>query len=193
MNALGRRRQPKQDLTQESLDSLLDWLSGDRETAGREYEKIRVRLIKIFVCRGCRVPEELADETINRVARKVKDIAGNYEGDPSFYFYAVAQRVYLEYSKTKPSVLPVTAAPDDHDDFHRRLDCLDRCLEGLSSESREIILSYYGTEEASKKEARRTLAMKLGIGANALWIRAHRIRNNLRRSMEECLRGHRQQ
>ena len=189
MNASAPQSEQKEDLTRESLDSLLAWLNTDRESAGREYEKIRPRLIKIFACRGCRVPEELADQTINRVARKVKEVANGYEGDPAFYFYAVARKVYLEHSKSKPAALPMAAPPADQDDFDRRLDCLDRCLDGLSSGSREIIIAYYGTDEEKKKEARKMLALKLGIGSNALWIRAHRIRNSLKRHMDECLRS----
>jgi len=187
MDAFARREQ-KLDLTRESFDSLLEWLHADRETAGREYEKIRARLIKIFACRGCRVPEELADETINRVARKVAEVAEGYQGDPAFYFYAVARKVYLEYSKGKPIALPVPAPAVDQEDFDHRLDCLDRCLDALSSASREIIIAYCGTDEDKKKEARKNLALKLGIGSNALWIRAHRIRNSLRSCMDECLR-----
>ena len=188
MDAPARQSEQRPDLTRESLDALLAWLNPDRESAGREYEKIRARLIKIFACRGCRVPEELADETINRVARKVKEVAGGYEGDPAFYFYAVARKVYLEYSKGKPVALPMPTPAADQNDFDHRLDCLDRCLDGLSTASREIIIAYCGTEEENKKEARKNLALKLGIGSNALWIRAHRIRNSLRICMDECLR-----
>ena len=60
------------DLSQEAFDRLLAWLNPNRALAGEKYEEIRRRLIKIFTCRGCTCPEVLADETINRVARKVK-------------------------------------------------------------------------------------------------------------------------
>ncbi len=58
-------------LTQAALDSLLAWLDPDRDRAGAKYEAIRTRLIKVFVCRGCPEAEDLADETINRVASKL--------------------------------------------------------------------------------------------------------------------------
>ena len=61
-------------LSQEAFDALLDWLDSDREQAGIKYEQIRSRLIKIFTGRGCVDPEDLADETINRVTRKLKEI-----------------------------------------------------------------------------------------------------------------------
>jgi hypothetical protein len=122
------------------------------------------------------------------VARKVKEVAAGYKGDPAFYFYAVGRKVYLEYSKTRPAALPVPVIPSEQEDFDRRLDCLSHCLECLSSQNREIIMAYYGTDEETKKEARKNLALKLGIGANALWIRAHRIRNGLRACMDKCLK-----
>ena len=78
------------DLTQENFDQLLAWLDPNREQAGRRYEDIRRKLVKIFVSRGCIIAEELADETINRVAMKVHEIVDTYTGDPALYFYGVA-------------------------------------------------------------------------------------------------------
>jgi len=75
---------------------MLDWLDTDRERAGSKYEAIRLRLIKIFTCRGCQAAEELADETINRVIARIVEIANGYQGDPALYFYGVAQKVFLE-------------------------------------------------------------------------------------------------
>ena len=59
-------------LSQEDFDALLAWLDPEREQAGLKYEQIRGSLIKIFTGRGCTDPEELADETINRVTAKIK-------------------------------------------------------------------------------------------------------------------------
>ena len=56
------------ELTPQAFNQLLDWIGPDRETAGKRYEEIRLRLIKIFTARGCHIPEELADETFNRVS-----------------------------------------------------------------------------------------------------------------------------
>ena len=46
-------------LTPELFEQLLDWLNPDREQAGRDYEALRRRLIKLFTCRGCSDPELL--------------------------------------------------------------------------------------------------------------------------------------
>ena len=90
-------------LTQESFDALLAWLDPNRELAGRKYEDIRTRLIKIFSCRGCYEPEDLADETINRVTKKLKDIESSFVGERARYFYGVANKVHMEYLRRKPA------------------------------------------------------------------------------------------
>nr|MDQ3743617.1 hypothetical protein [Acidobacteriota bacterium] len=63
---------------QDDFDSLLAWLDADREEAGKKYESIRLRLIRIFTCRGRHDSEELADETIRRVTLKAPTLAGEY-------------------------------------------------------------------------------------------------------------------
>ncbi len=72
-------------VTQQTFDSLLIWLDEDREQAGLKYEKIRLRLIKIFTCRGCAEAEDLADEVINRVVSRVGALESTYQGDPALY------------------------------------------------------------------------------------------------------------
>ncbi len=173
-------------LTQEAFDSLLAWLDSDRERAGRRYEEIRRRLIKIFACRGCHEPEDLADETINRVAKKVAEISPTYEGDPALYFYGVANKVHLEFVKKRPA-RPAPPPPPPAGEFEREHDCLERCMELLPPRNRELVLQYYREEKGAKIEHRQALADQLGIALNALRIRAHRIRMTLRRCVDACL------
>jgi len=60
------------DLSQEAFFQLLARLNADPALAGEAYEKLRARLIYFFELKGCRVPAELSDETINRIARKIE-------------------------------------------------------------------------------------------------------------------------
>jgi RNA polymerase sigma factor (sigma-70 family) len=184
-------------LTQEAFDTLLDWLDVDRERAGRKYEEIRVRLIKIFTCRGCSEAEELADETINRVVTKIGDIAADYKGDCTPYFCAVSQKVYLEYLR-KIRARQADIAVEDvsslsfpntsvENDIEPVYECLEHCLDELSPDSRKLVLEYYQHEKHAKIDHRRRLADELGIAANALRIRAHRMRRALRECVQNCL------
>jgi len=178
-------------LTQDAFDALLAWLDPDREVAGKKYEAIRIRLIKIFTCRGCPEAEDLADETINRVVAKVGEL-NDYHGDPTPYFYGVSQKVQLEYlrkCKTRlaegpaedAAVAPTVFADGDEPEY----ECLERCLKNISETSRKLVLAYYQQERQAKIDHRKRLADELGIAVNALRIRAFRIR----RTLEECVRA----
>jgi len=184
----------EQVLTQKAFDSLLNWLDPDRDRAAQTYEKIRIRLIKILTCRGCCEAEDLADEAINRVTLKVDWLILNYVGDPARYFYAVAQKVYLEYlRKTKhQQVSPVSvssiAADPDQKQLEALYECLERCLDKLSKENRLLVIEYYHGEKQAKIKHRKKIADQLGIGVNALRIRAHRIRLQLEGCVQNCLK-----
>ena len=181
-------------LSQDEFNAMLAWLDPDWERAGTKYETIRVRLIKILTCRGCPSPEELADETINRVASKVPEIAGTWEGDPSLYFYKVAQNIFLEWRRVtirqvdvpveEAQSVPAVAAASDEIAEH---DCLERCLQQLAEGERTLMLEYYWQQGQAKIDHRKKLATEMGIAVNALRIRAHRIRRSLRQCVLDCL------
>lgn len=193
VNKVARQKRPV-DLTPESLGRLLDWLDQDRDRAGQRYEQMRSRLIKVFSCRGCTIAEELADETINRVAGKIQQIAEGYVGDPAPYFYGVADKIYLEYLRRASQAAPLPAdiaekKEPPREEMELTYSCLEECMERLSESNRELILSYYGAvdDSRSKSSRRKELSERMGIGANALWIRAHRIRESLKKCVEMCL------
>lgn len=84
------------DLSRESLERLLDLLDADREAAARHFQQIRRRLIRLFEWRGARFPDDLADETISRVARRLDDGVEIRSDDPFRYFCGVAHMVFKE-------------------------------------------------------------------------------------------------
>ncbi|GAC1397689.1 MAG: hypothetical protein NVSMB56_12720 [Pyrinomonadaceae bacterium] len=172
-------------ITQENFDKLLAWLDPDRETAGRKYETIRQRLIKIFACRGCYEAEDLADETINRVTLKIQDVSASYVGEPALYFYGVANKIYLEsFRKPHPEIkLVIKEEPKIEHEY----DCLEKCLQQLNFEQRQLILDYYQDEKSAKIDHRRQLAEKMAIAPNALRIKAHRIRHSLQQCVQKCV------
>jgi len=174
-------------INQAAFDRFLSWLDADRECAGAKYEEIRRRLIKIFTCRGCSASDELADETINRVIRKIQQLADSYTGDPARYFYGVAKNVLLEQSKkTRPLLpLPVQDSPEHTEQEYK---CLETCMNSLTQENRTLVLEYYREEKRAKIAHRKELAERFGIAVTALRLRAHRIRASLQICVENCVR-----
>ena len=175
-------------LSQEDFDALLHWLDPNREQAGIKYEEIRSRLIKIFTGRGCINPEDLADETINRVTRKAKALQEDFTGDPARYFFGVANLIYKEYLTKKPPQSPPPPPPDS-DTAELEYRCLERCIGLLSEEDRALLLKDYGAKGRTQAERRKALAEELGISLNALRIRVYRIRLALKDCIEKCIQG----
>lgn len=178
-------------LEQEQFDRLLAWLDQDRERAGLVYEKIRWRLITIFAARSCPAPEELADETIDRVARRVSDIATEYTGDKSLYFFGVANNVHHEYLK-RPALPeseeefsePYSPGDPDKERIH---DCLERCLDRVPRDAKEMILRYYSLEKQAKIGLRQQMADDLGISLNTIRLRVMRLKEKLQPCVARCL------
>ena len=180
----------ERELTSIAFTKLLAKLSADPEIAGVEYEDLRRRLIKFFEWRGAFFPEDLADETLNRTARKI-DEGEEIEKNVIALALGVAHFVFLETSRRPDNrraqmeeLIPVAAPPEHQvEDDDLRVVYLRECLRGLSKESRELIIEYYREEGRAKIEDRKALAEKLGISLNALFSRAKRIRDRL----EQCV------
>ena len=172
-------------LTREAFEALLHWLAPDPERAAQRYEEIRRRLIRFFTNRGCAAAEDLTDETMNRVAKKIHE-GLEYAGETAPYFYGVAHNVHLEHVRKKPAVLP-PPPPRLTEEVEREHACLEECLGRLQPRSRELIREFYREAELTKIEHRKQLAASLGLTPNALRIQAHRIRGVLRECVKLCL------
>jgi RNA polymerase sigma factor (sigma-70 family) len=190
-------------LTGEALDKLLSYLDPVRDEAGSKYEKIRRGLVKFFDWRGCTHSEDLADETINRVAKSLDEGKEVWAKEPAAYFHGFAQNVLREqWDKKRPADLedipeyrhpaaktdaPFQAQTDAEQD--RVYNCLDRCTYTLPADHRDLIVNYYHGETSVKIAKRKELASSLGIPLNALRIRAHRIREKLETCVTQCVTG----
>ena len=179
-------------VTQAQFDSLLSWLSPDRDLAGRKYETIHSGLVRIFVSKGFNDAEDLADETINRVIKRLPDIQNSFVGEPAYYFHGVARNIIRESKRRKeiPCNLCNVRAECMRDqlDGHDEHDyvCLGRCLQSLPKVKRELILDYYLYEGHDKVEHHRNMAKRLNITEAAFRSRAHQIRVFLRGCMRQC-------
>lgn len=174
------------ELSQEAFDALLAWLDPTRELAALKYEKIRHGLIKSFSGRGCVEPEDLADETINRVARKLKEIEKDFHGDRTRYFFGVANKVHLEHLRKKLPQAMYSPA-DDPSLIEVQYNCLERCIDRLSEEDRHLLLRYHSVEGETDSEYRKALAESMRIAPNALRIRVFRIRQTVKECVAKCM------
>ena len=178
-------------LTATALGRLLAALDPDPAQAAREYERLHRALARFFDWSGASQPEECADETIDRLCRKLD--AGTVVDDLRAYARGIARMVLHERQRT-PSLLPIeeatavateTEATDDA--AERRLGCFDQCLEALSADNRALVLDYYQGDRAGKIANRRRLAAAAGLSENALRSRVQRVRDRLERCVRDCL------
>jgi DNA-directed RNA polymerase specialized sigma24 family protein len=187
-------------LTQDSLQRLLNWLDGGASSDGYAYLEIRRRLRDYFARKNCRTADDLADETLTRVARRLEEEGIALTETPARYCYIVARFVFLEHFRDakshqivahvpgniplQPPAWSVGDAIEAADAREKRLASLDTCLQGLDPLNRRIITRYYIGSERAKIDNRRELAASLGLSLNALTIRASRIRKRL----EACVK-----
>ena len=177
----------KREPTRENFEKLLLWLDANLDKAGEKYERIRLRIIKIFACHDCCDAEDLADETINVVTSKIDWLTENYVGDPALYFYGVAKNIYREQIKKR---IPARPPPDlKPEDVEQVCTFLDECLSKLKSEDRELILLYHEGDKRDKINNRRKLATIRNISLNALRIKTYHIHSRLRECIEKLMLG----
>lgn len=181
----------------ERFEEILAWLDPDREVAARLYLQLREDLTNIFKWKGCSDPEWLTDETFDRVAKKVHEIRPTYRGDPRLYFRGVANNLIKENLKREkihvsledvelPQPIGTQSVDEDAADIE---DCLQRCLQKLSAENRELILGYYAKEKQAKIDHRDKLAQQLGTTVQTLRVKVFRIRASLQQCIERCLKA----
>ena len=175
----------------ESLINLLDTNSNGPPGAG--YQLVRIKLIKYYEWQKCVAAEELTDEAIDRVARKVAE--GQQIENLMGFFYGVARLVLKEYERAQlkhqrvVATLPRSTEEVDYDDEAPipRLECGKKCLKELSDTDRNLIVAYCQPDGRPKKERRQDLAAKLGIKRENLRLKAFRVREKLDNCVADCL------
>jgi DNA-directed RNA polymerase specialized sigma24 family protein len=177
-------------ITASGLTRLLARLHPDAEQAAQEYERLRRTLVKFFDWRGALTPDECADETIDRLARRLEHTIVE---DLRHYAQGIARLVLLE-RRRGPLFSPLdetpemtsAATPPGDENVDRLHDCFDRCLAGIPEESRSLLLRYYEGEKRSKILNRRSIASALGVSDSALRNRVQRLRDRLEQCVEAC-------
>lgn len=184
-----RLNEHRPGFTSESFERFLCWLSPDRNEAGLKYEQMRKKLVTFFTWRGCHIPDELFDRTMDRVSRKLALEAAR-AADPFPFCYGVAKNILHEHwREPRLDPMPRDVASPSHG-LHWDEDglrWLEKCLGQLNASDRELITRYYQGEGREKIRMREEMALEVG-GVNALRIRAHRIRASLREKVSEWRR-----
>jgi DNA-directed RNA polymerase specialized sigma24 family protein len=168
----------QRSLSPEAFDRLLAMLHPEREQAAEAYTRLQNRIAGLLQWWGGVDPEGLADECLDRVARKLQEGAAIAPGSFGAYVRGVARMVFYESTRRErhdPLDEVASDRPENGDpneaERERCLASLDRCLDGLAASDRALVLRYY---------------VDLGISATALRIRAHRLRARL----EGCVQAH---
>ena len=187
-------------LSQWGFTRLLEWLDGDVDSNGQTYLEMRRRLTSYFVRRGRPFADDLADETFFRISKTLEQ-DGTITVTPQARFcYVMARFVLLEDIRREQRQQRFTGAgtgawggpraellqEESGATRERQLERLDHCLQLLEPEQRELIVEYYRDTGPGKTVRRRDMAKGLGISANALWLRASRIRAALESQMKDA-------
>jgi len=187
-------------LNQGAFGRLLEWLDEGEDSKGERYLEVRRRLRLYFDRKNCLSPDDLTDETLSRIARKLEEKGSITDVSALHYCYIVAKYVFLENLR-RLKAEHIGAAEDvrqdtaqgqsvktesDHEAREKMHGCLEKCLDELPNDDRELILEYYRSEGREKIERRSELAGRLGLSKNALILRASRIRTRLEGCVRSC-------
>jgi DNA-directed RNA polymerase specialized sigma24 family protein len=187
----GSGLEPPRGLGADALEGLLARLGPDREAAAGEYQRLHRRLLAFFESHGSLEPGRDADETLDRLARKLRE--GHVIRDVPAYLHGLARNVLREVWRrarreegARETLRAVARAPLPD---ARLWSCFDRCLAELGPERADLLVAYYAAARTSNRAWRVQLAASRGLSLNALRIRVFRAREALRESLARCLAG----
>jgi len=84
-------------LSPHAFQQLLSWLDQGTDSDGQNFLEMRQRLLAYFDRKNCPVPDELADEVLNRVARRIEEESSIESDTPAKYCFIVARFVFMEH------------------------------------------------------------------------------------------------
>ena len=178
----------ERDPTPEEFEKLLAWLDPDRDEAGRKFDVIHSRLIKVFASRGCVDSGSLADEVMNRVAVRIDSVRQNYT-DPLRCCLGFVGNVHLEYLREQQKIANLVPPPPrpPPDVLEKEDECLTQCMSTLTKQDQALFAGYFRGEKRARINSRKKLASELALTANALRLRAFKLRQRLHQCLVECL------
>jgi DNA-directed RNA polymerase specialized sigma24 family protein len=190
--------------TGSGLQILLHRLGPDSSSAGREYEKLRARLHKLFEINRCADPDGMVDRVFERVERKLEEVDRNPQDNEAvrnlFAFVSGVARNLLRESWVSPESRVEPIDPNLHDrrdpidddeeaeTKEQRLVCLEACLSGLPSKVRRQMLDYHSGQGRQGIDARKRIAEEEEISVENLRVKMLRVRREIEKCILACLK-----
>ncbi len=186
-------------LDKSGLDSLLHALHPDREQASHAYEDLRRRLIRFFKWNHADLPEDLADETLDRLARRLCSPQETIL-EPLKFASGIARLVLKEHWRNThrreealvellQEGMEKARREQERRDQQECAAVLERCLDAIPEPSRTLVQRYFSSESRAHIQQRQKLAQEYGISLNALRNRVMRIRKELEKNYLLMLAG----
>ncbi len=189
MNAPAAAKGVDAELARRRLHGLVERLHADAASGGFDYEQLRRRLVLFFRQHEPVDAEALADDALDRLARRLDE--GTDIDNAGLYAFGIAKLMLFEAHErrtrreaARQEVLAEAEGEEKEEADPVLLAALRACLRELGARSAELMLAYYRDDDARRIATRRDLAAALGVSLNALRNRALR----LRAALETCVR-----
>jgi DNA-directed RNA polymerase specialized sigma24 family protein len=176
----------------ETFKQLLNLLGSDEARAAVEYQNLHQRLARFFDWNNAQDPMALADEALDRLAKRAAE-PDMSEGvrNVSAFALGIARHLLQEEARRQLKMTEINqhwrsmelARPREFESEAVE-DALEHCLEKLRPERRRLIEAYYSYSGAEKIKMHQQLAEAEGLSLNALRNRTLRARQEL----EACIR-----
>lgn len=187
-----------QDPPPDAMTDPWSMFGDDSESAAELLESLRKKLIYYFQARRCEDPEELAQETLARLIRKL-GVQQVKVDDITRYSYGIAKKIRLEHLRRKEKEQNIlneqqyqasTATTDEvsTDEKERRLTCMEKCAADLSATERQLLTSYANGNGRAQQERRKRMAEELNISLGNLRLHVFKLRSRLRECFEKCMK-----
>lgn len=179
----------------EGFASLLAKLGDTPREAGERYERLRSKLIFFFARRQLPLPEDLADDAMDCLGRRLSE--GLDISSVDAFALGIARHIAQEQVTIANQTRTVdTAFFDDIPAFSltssekerivnldQRIEAFERCMRRLPSREIQLLKSYYLDSPGDRVSVRLSLAKRMAISQGTLRQRVFLIR----RSLVECV------
>jgi hypothetical protein len=188
----------KHHVSAEDFRRLLRRLDAEPERAWEIYDGLRRKLITFFERLPAGDAVELAEEVLDRIARKEEPYEIRNAVEFAFGVARNLRKEALRKAAARIDVPDLAALEDprtremalenrliDKIESERRLRCVLRCLDGWREDDQRLLLAYYPVDDEGLQEVRQKLADSRCMTIHALRTRMCRLRERL----EACFRS----